>query len=232
MKKYAVLLAFILLIWSGCSKDKNPVNTKTHPDTWMQTQSADFHGQKVIAIGPSSCASCHGEDFTGGESGVSCYRCHASYPHVPEWGHSGNLQLHGQAVSSLGWRMDGCKKCHGEDYSGGLVKKSCLACHTKTGGPEACNVCHGNENNYAPPKDLQGHMEQSYMGVGRHQTHVNSFKNCTVCHVMPATFADPAHIDGTPNAEVNANLKWDRTTGTCTAICHRNPDESYVWNGM
>ncbi len=49
----------------------NPHEAKYHPDGWEQD-----HGDYVEANGYTSCAECHGEDYTGGTSGVSCYQCH------------------------------------------------------------------------------------------------------------------------------------------------------------
>lgn len=49
----------------------NPHEAKYHPEGWE-----DDHGDYVESNGYTSCAECHGEDYRGGTSGVSCYQCH------------------------------------------------------------------------------------------------------------------------------------------------------------
>lgn len=49
----------------------NPHEAKYHPDGWEED-----HGDYVEANGYTSCAQCHGDDYRGGTSGVSCYQCH------------------------------------------------------------------------------------------------------------------------------------------------------------
>ena len=49
----------------------NPHEAKYHPDGWK-----DQHGDYVEKNGYTSCAQCHGQDYRGGTSGVSCYQCH------------------------------------------------------------------------------------------------------------------------------------------------------------
>jgi predicted CxxxxCH...CXXCH cytochrome family protein len=43
----------------------------------MDTNSVDFHGKLVFSAGATMCQACHGDDFSGGESGIACGKCHA-----------------------------------------------------------------------------------------------------------------------------------------------------------
>jgi len=223
MKRFYGLLTVILgfmLLW-GCSQKKNPVESVSHPKTWMQENSADFHGQIVVTRGYSDCQECHGKNLSGGESGVSCYNCHKTFPHPADWMEMGSSGFHGAYIQSQNYDMHPCQACHGKDYSGGRARKSCLDCHTRPGGPEACNTCHGNEKNNAPPRDLAGHLEYTYLGVGAHQTMLNAGVSCNACHVVPDSVYQKGHIDSTPYAEVNSNLGWNHDTKTCSnASCH------------
>ena len=114
--------------------------------------------------------------------------------------------FHGQAIRSQGWDMSACQSCHGEDYTGGAAKEpSCLVCHADT--PEGCNVCHGSNSSIAPPEDTRGNVETRFAGVGAHQAHLDEGAialalDCVECHLMPQSFADPAHIDGDERAEI------------------------------
>jgi len=92
---------------------------------------------------PQNCKACHGEDLTGGSSGVSCSSCH----------HSGWGGTHAEAFAE---NPSNCKDCHGEDLAGGLSGASCVPCHHSEESPqfhhggteihvasENCDGCHG-----------------------------------------------------------------------------------------
>lgn len=113
--------------------------------------------------------------------------------------------FHGKAIKKNNWDLTECKKCHGGDYSGGTANTSCNRCHQGT--PEACNVCHGNNLNPAPPKDLNGNSDASFVTVGAHQLHLQGGDkrigiNCTECHKVPKTIKDQGHIDNSNIMEV------------------------------
>ena len=65
---------------------------------------------------------------------------------------------------------------------------------------DVCVWCHGSVDNpapHAPPKDLGGHTDTSYVTVGAHQAHLSPANwhlaiQCTECHEVPAFFGDPA----------------------------------------
>ena len=101
----------IVVLISFCSEDKNPLPCVSHPEEWNTVQSADFHGEKVLAAGYESCKSCHGIDFKGGKSGVSCNDCHATFPHPDQWNLIGNANSHGEYIKATMSAMDNCKKC-------------------------------------------------------------------------------------------------------------------------
>ncbi len=283
-KKFIYTAVFFAILTSGCSTDQNPLPSKSHPESWMRKRSPDFHGIKVMTAGHSSCQSCHGEDYQGGESETACFKCHPSYPHpgfewrdhsdpnyhgqyiidmdwniqpcagchgedfeggrtdkscfkchggYPHrsgWTQKGEEHFHGRFIRTVYWSMTVCRSCHGEDYRGGKSGSSCYTCHPGKGGPEACNVCHGSSENPAPPQDLYDHTDISYMGVGAHQVHVQKDDNCSLCHNTPQSVADAGHIDRTPHAEVNENRGWDRKSATCAHACHWAPNKSYIWN--
>jgi predicted CxxxxCH...CXXCH cytochrome family protein len=105
------------------------------------------------------------------------------------------------------------------------IPSLCTTCHKDS--ISACNTCHGNGNNPAPPDALDGSVSKSYIGVGAHQIHVaeNEFTDafkCHDCHEQPCA----GHYDTAPPAEVcfSAIAKsgiWDRTSMRCSNIlCH------------
>jgi len=46
-----------------------------HPANWINPD-PPFHGDAVNLNGPLGCRDCHGLDYRGGWTGVSCYLCH------------------------------------------------------------------------------------------------------------------------------------------------------------
>jgi hypothetical protein len=222
----------IVLAFFGCSEDSNPLPSKSHPADWNEASSVNFHGAKVLASGKVSCSGCHGYDLTGSESAPACQNCHALYPHSSHWMVISSDEFHGSYIAEDNWSMTGCKKCHGEDYTGGNAKVACTSCHTSQGGPESCSTCHGSLKNPAPPEDLQGHTSVSFLGVGAHQLHMDALKRCDDCHLVPEQVGDPGHIDQSAYAEVSAALAWNRGTGQCTTACHTDAGKGYIWNSF
>lgn len=53
-----------------------------HPDGFLDTQSRSFHGVAIAALGwnMTSCQTCHGTDYAGGDAGLSCLDCHTGTP--------------------------------------------------------------------------------------------------------------------------------------------------------
>ena len=79
---------------------------------------SDFHGAVLANTGWDFplCQSCHGSDFGGGSSGVSCLTCHVDKPTSCSTCHgstplSGAHALHVLGGTLLGRRLD-CSECH------------------------------------------------------------------------------------------------------------------------
>ncbi len=63
---------------AGCHSQRDiPTLPKAHDASWMDQTSNDFHGNVVLSTGAKPCAFCHGRDWNGGSSGVSCIACHS-----------------------------------------------------------------------------------------------------------------------------------------------------------
>ena len=115
----------------------------------------------------------------------------------------------------------------------------CMPCHTHTSGflpVGGCNVCHGNVLNAAPPLDTSGNSSTALTTVGAHQAHntdgtMRLAVACSECHIVPATVAEPTHIEVSPAEVTFGDLSdfWDvltpdwnvTTAGECTnTYCH------------
>ncbi len=146
--------------------------------------------------------------------------------------------FHGNLVRFNGWDMLSCQQCHASDYSGGIAKSSCWDCHT-TGGPEACNTCHGDFNDIsriAPPRDVDKNTETDSAGVGAHVKHLydnqlGSQILCSTCHKVPSEVYEDGHVDSDLPAEVifsplaihniAVNPVYNHPSATCSDVyCH------------
>lgn len=101
----------------------------SHPtgQTWLDKNSPTFHGS-VAKNDLASCAQCHGDDYAGGLSGVSCSQCHfgPAGSKVPE----GETWIHGTTPhSSLALYSAVCNQCHELNRSYGNEPSTCHDCH-------------------------------------------------------------------------------------------------------
>ncbi len=223
----SVLMVAALLLLVSCSEDRTTSSYETHPSGWNQPGSADFHGPQSHLSSSNSCAVCHGEDFSGGQSGVSCYTCHAGYPHV---GFQLTPGVHRTSIRESNWNLTGCQQCHGTNFAGGSSGVSCLGCHDEQGGPVACNTCHAN-----PPVDDAGLPSGMVSGsYGAHAKHaVEKGYACTECHNPAAGFShagalpaevtfDYARIANRPPYQTAYTHLGDNFSGngTCATYCH------------
>lgn len=216
MKKASIKLLVVMFgiaLLQACSEPETaptaPQNdVSVHGEGWLVGTSENFHG-KVLAkqnYDAEDCRRCHGTQFDGGITGVSCRACHASYPH-PATGWVNGANAHSSYLQSNHYDLRSCQVCHGQNYNEAKAGKTCLTCHTQTDGPESCNLCHGNSSgnareliHAAPPEGLDGETASTSPAVGAHQKHFAYFKNlstqsvCQECHAVPSNFFTAAHI--------------------------------------
>jgi len=184
----AVLLSVSALLLVSCSKSNNKApnidpRTGKHPSGWAVSAGGN-HTTAFLSV-PSSCYECHGKDLVGGISKVSCFSasrsgisCHANGPgqHPAGWS---DAAVHGVHAKSAATGVDGlthCQVCHGSDYSGGNVKKSCL----NTAG------CHGAA--VSAPHAAKPWL--SRLGASsHHNTGASNAPACAACHTAGANSA-------------------------------------------
>jgi len=100
-----------------------------------------------------------------------------------------------------------------------------------------CSSCHGGPDNAAPPRAVNGDTDTTTIGVGAHQSHLNSADPisapvaCSECHVVPAELNIDAHPNLIPGPATmsfgplaktaGAQPTWDRAAATCSnTYCH------------
>ncbi|MBI5510740.1 MAG: CxxxxCH/CxxCH domain-containing protein [Deltaproteobacteria bacterium] len=156
--------------------------------------------------------------------------------------------FHGRALALRGYDLDLCGRCHGDsdDTAGGPSGKSCMACHPS--GATACDTCHGDATNPAPPRALNDSVAATDPGVGAHRVHLDGGAilhrpfGCSACHLVPTSWRDLGHLSdasGNPDPDGRAEVSfgklaslslegfeslrhgepsYDRTSGTCRNI--------------
>ena len=223
MKTQLAIVLSMGLAALSCSKlsDDLPApvtpGVKVHESGWLKPSATNFHGTVLKAENwdDTQCKQCHGGTFSGGTAGVSCFTCHAPYPHSVAFGttrHTGYVDTHGYPLTQ-------CQACHGTDYTGGAVEVTCQrsGCHADAAGnlksPETCNTCHGNFRasasltgtallvSAAPPRGLNNDTTTTSYDVGAHQNHlaaglIGKDVKCQECHSVPATALTPTHPFG------------------------------------
>ncbi len=215
----------------------------------LEDGSADMSPAEVfLAEGPLGAASWRASSATCSNSA-----CHApavdarATRQEPRW----NVVGQGEAA---------CGTCHGLPPSSHAEDERCETCHRPAYDgeghlrPEAhangqvelaaaagsCTGCHGDATSAAPPQDLSGRSDEGLRTVGAHRAHLEARHRlsapvaCTECHKVPATLADPGHIDEGGPAELFPSVagvgtlarangtvaSYDAAEGTCTTYCH------------
>jgi predicted CxxxxCH...CXXCH cytochrome family protein len=207
------------VVCSDCHQVPTAVDDPGHIDdfpaelTWSALASADS-ATPLFDHDSTTCTGvyCHGTTFTDpgpitepdwtlvDGSQALCGTCHTFPPGPPH-------------VDSFD-----CGLCHGEVYDGGWVDPTLHIDGTVQVASMACNSCHGNVDNAAPPLDILGQSDTTLVTVGAHQSHmvdgdIRLAIPCSECHVVPVAVDEPTHIDTSP-----AEITWGAlaTTGSLT----------------
>ncbi len=159
-----------------------------HTANIMTTGSDEFHGYFFgnSDAGLSSCATCHGSEYEGGEFAPSCVTCHDQTIIVHKDGvvdvNSDNF--HGKFMADNSIEFEPCQTCHGEDFAGGMSAPGCVTCHSSID-------VHSGEINHPYSDKFHGlYMINNAWDLGDCKTcHSTDFSgglmapSCESCHV-------------------------------------------------
>ena len=86
---------------------------RVHVDGWLDQTSDNFHGKDLARRNWdfALCQSCHGNDYSGGKSGVSCLTCHQQGPTACVTCHGDKGPTTNAHQVHLGKQLD-CSECH------------------------------------------------------------------------------------------------------------------------
>jgi len=129
------------LLFAACSDVKQPVATNrpselsVHPEGWLDSTSVDFHGLFIRESqwDLQNCRECHGGDYTGGITEVSCLTCHPNTPEDCVVCHGGTDDLSGAPPEDLDGNVSvtargvGAHTVHlkGDSLASGFACESC-----------------------------------------------------------------------------------------------------------
>jgi predicted CxxxxCH...CXXCH cytochrome family protein len=221
-KLLSVGLLTIAALFIGCSNQnaQSPFNpsTASHAANWLPVAHMEAATSDL-----NSCGTCHGDDYTGGVSGVSCSSCHlGGVTNIHPAGWLGDAcSNHGKYALENG--TAGCANiyCHGANL-GGVTQSgpSCTKCHATIPTSSICGTCHG-----IPPDGLAP-AGNAYPNLpGKHATHMAlNGVACTTCHNRPCD----QHMNGTVDVIFNQVYSAQSGTGsfnitakTCSEVsCH------------
>ncbi len=135
MKTLLSLIMLAVMGLSACSKttedDGNGdtivrgieglTNQAVYPH-FVEFKVTNLHG-KYYYSAKDQCQKCHGEDLLGGESRVSCNKCHTVFPHSEDFY---DTNLHGTEYLR---NYSSCVKCHKTNNKRELSGINCKKCH-------------------------------------------------------------------------------------------------------
>ncbi len=220
-----LLLISGLFFLGGCGSsesNESPFNAEDqlHPAGWLPAGHM-LSAQADITV----CADCHGEDYSGGISHVSCSQCHlggTSSVHPISWGTGSQIvPNHGAYVQTNGATSCANIVCHGSNFAGVTDSgPACATCHVNSFSLPGCTSCHST-----PPT---GTTAPNRRGAHALHTVLPQVVNvCNTCHNGGGT-GTVNHGTGTAfvsflnayNAKSGA-ASYNNADGTCSNVsCH------------
>ncbi len=228
------LVSFLLVI-GGCTSstnDKSVFSEGEHPVGWLPA------GHKAAAqADPAVCQECHGDDYAGGISNVSCTRCHLggyNAVHPVEWGTSVVLN-HGSYVAAHG--ADACANavCHGTTLTGvDQSGPSCTSASCHISSPVEftdCTSCHGiPPSGSTAPNRAAAHNSVS----GHFAPQVTLQDGCNTCHLGGGT-GTVSHGTGTVTVafvsayNAKSGVAVYNGDGSCSNVSCHGGQTTPVW---
>lgn len=193
----------------GCSElneegvGTTAVGLRVHPEGWTDSTSALFHGTAIRADQweMMQCKQCHGGDYSGGTTAISCTPCHTA-PEGPE----------------------ACFTCHGSDGNSAPPVDLDNRTETRFPGVGAHRECMGNTLRSKPVRCSECHVVPTEVYVAGH---VDSDLPAEV--IFPDSVANT--VTNKPTTQdydlllpvTTPNPRYDPQTMSCSGTyCHGN----------
>jgi predicted CxxxxCH...CXXCH cytochrome family protein len=206
----------------GCSDPnaQSPINSDTgsHAANWLP----EAHMTAAVSD-MDSCSACHGADFAGGISGVSCTACHlgsTTSVHPANW--IPVYSTHGPYVNTNSTNACANRYCHGSSLTGVPDSgPSCTSCHL--GSPTSVHPAdwvpvYSTHGPYVKTNSTSACANQYCHGLSLTGV-ANSGPSCTSCHLGGLTSGHPA--DWVPIYSTHGPYVTANGTNSCSnQYCH------------
>jgi predicted CxxxxCH...CXXCH cytochrome family protein len=201
-----LLLISGLLLLSACGSEKNR-DSLYDADQDQHVAGYLPAGHKTAAQeDEAACTECHGSDYSGGISNVSCTQCHlggVNSVHPLDWGNSIDA-VHGSYVGTNSNTACASTYCHGTDL-GGVTDSgpSCTSCHL--GGIDSFHPASFGTGSQVIPNHASYVLANGATGCENAACHGTDLSGgvgpaCTSCHVngSPITLTGCTSCHGNP----------------------------------
>jgi predicted CxxxxCH...CXXCH cytochrome family protein len=206
----------------GCSDPnaQSPINSDTgsHAANWLPAAH-----MAAATSDLDSCSTCHGADFNGGISGVSCTSCHlgsSTSVHPATW--VPVYSTHGPYATANGTNACSNQYCHGPSLTGVPNSgPSCTSCHL--GSPTSVHPAdwvpvYSTHGPYVKANSTSACANQYCHGLSLTGV-ANSGPSCTLCHLGGLTSGHPA--DWVPIYSTHGPYATANGTNSCSnQYCH------------
>jgi predicted CxxxxCH...CXXCH cytochrome family protein len=206
----------------GCSDPnaQSPINSDTgsHAANWLPAAH-----MAAATSDLDSCSACHGADFNGGISGVSCTACHlgsSTSVHPANW--IPVYSTHGPYVNTNSTNACANRYCHGSSLTGVPNSgPSCTLCHL--GSPTSVHPAdwvpvYSTHGPYVKANSTSACANQYCHGLSLTGV-ANSGPSCTSCHLGGLTSGHPA--DWVPVYSTHGPYATANGTNSCSnQYCH------------
>lgn len=189
------------LAGAGCFNNTLCHASVGHPAGWAATgHQIAVKAAAGASTGMDSCRSCHGTDFKGGTTGVSCMKCHTTSPHSKPWLTSTGATTYKHSTVDT-TNASACGSCH--------AKGAKLLTPTTPPADAGCfnsTLCHGSAAGHVLPYPGSAHLGT---------TDVTS---CLTCHAQGS--ATSTYTAGTKPDCRSCHLNANPGTSPQCSDCH------------
>lgn len=203
---------------SGCHPTIN-----VHKEGIVNPASENFHSKYLKNNNKSmaECASCHGNNYSGGIASPTCANCHVTIPvHVSGIVDPSSNNFHSKYLKNTNKSMTECRQCHGEDYAGGLVTPTCANCH-ETINVHKEGITNPGSNNFHAKYLFNNNVSMSKCTQCHGDDYAGGLVSptCANCHNGISVHKEGINNPSSANFHgkyISSQLGWDmRTCGSC-----------------
>ncbi len=233
-KRFLFLIVLAALLWSGCADLKNGLPPPTEPGAqvhdanWVNKLSPDFHGAAIRKANwdMRSCRTCHGPQYNGGTSNVSCSKCHTDAGGVENCAtcHGATNPAPPRDLSGNTARAARGVGAHQIHYSGSTIASAmlCQECHVVPGPIYADGHIDGSPNAEVVMNNPLARTVTNERGTADYDSTLTQFTPSPSFNASALTCASTYCHGNFKNGNTTFAPVWNDATGSQMACgtCH------------